>query len=427
MELKNLILLTGFLVLTGKLPAQDSVYVPNIKTPQLILAGNQLGYPILRLNSADQLDLAFDDLDADVKNYSYTFQLYNADWTPALVSEFDYLKGFSQINITEYNLSSIAITKYTHYRARLPDRNCVPIRSGNYVLRVFLNGDTSQVVFTRRFLVVDNQASIGAQLLQPLNPDISRTHQKIQLTVNTRALNVTNAFQQVKVWILQNNRWDNAIHDIQPSFFSGNTLQYNSDDAFIFPGGNEWRWVDLTGNFRYQSERVQRGSYGNSGTELFLKPDGDRSANPYYFYKDFDGKFYIQTTESINPNWQTDYANVHFSFVPENHTPFLDKDVYVFGSLTGYALNDSTKMTFNAEKGAYQLALLLKQGYYNYSYITVDQNNPDRPASFAVTEGNHLETENDYTILVYYRQLGGRSDELVGFTKLNSLTATTTR
>lgn len=267
----------------------------------------------------------------------------------------------------------------------------------------------------------------GLQYLQPFNPDISRTHQKIQLTVNTRSLNVTNAFQQVKVWILQNNRWDNAIHDIQPSFFSGNTLQYNSDDAFIFPGGNEWRWLDLQGNFRYQSERVQRGSYGNSSTELFLKPDGDRSNNPYYFYKDYNGKFYIQTTESINPYWQTDYATVHFSFVPQDHTQYPDKDVYLFGTFTGFAINDSTKMSFNSEKGAYQVSLFLKNGYYNYSYISIDQNSPDKTASFASTEGNHLETENDYTILVYYRQLGGRSDELVGISKLNSLNNTTSK
>jgi Domain of unknown function (DUF5103) len=422
MQMKYLILVAYCAInFTGKLQAQDSVYTTNIKTPQLFMAGSQLAYPILRLNSGDQMELNFDDLDADVKSYSYTFQLYNADWTPALLSEFDYLRGFSQVNISEYNLSSVALTKYTHYRAKLPDRNCVPIRSGNYVLKVFLNGDTSQLAFTRRFLVVDNSANIAAQILQPFNPDISRTHQKIQLTVNTRALNVTNAFQQVKVWILQNNRWDNAIHDIQPSFFSGNTLQYNSDDAFVFPGGNEWRWLDLQGNFHYQSDRVQKGNYGNTSTELFLKPDPDRSGNPYYYYKDYNGKFYIQTTESINPFWQTDYATVRFSFIPADHAAFPDKDVYLFGVFTGFALNDSTKMVFNAEKGVYQSSLFLKQGYYNYSYVTIDRNDPNRAASFTFTEGNHLETENDYTILVYYRQLGGRADELVGITKLNTL------
>ena len=41
--------------------------------------------------------------------------------------------------------------------------------------------------------------------------------------------------------------------------------------------------------------------------------------------------------------------------------------------------------------------------------------------SFDFTEGNTIETENDYTILVYYRVLGGRADQLVGLYRLNSL------
>ena len=239
--MKNLLLIICYATYFAA-NAQEAIYLPNIKTPQLTISGNQLGYPIIRLKSADQLDLTFDDLDADVKSYSYTFQLYNADWTPAILSEFDYMKGYSQIRVADYRLSSIALTKYTHYKAKLPSNDCVPIRSGNYILKVFLNGDTSQLAFTKRFLVVDNSANVVAEYLTPLNPQLSRTHQKIQLKVNTRALNVQSAFDQVKVWILQNNRWDNAIHDIQPSFFSGNILEFNSDDAFVFPGGNEWRW-----------------------------------------------------------------------------------------------------------------------------------------------------------------------------------------
>jgi type 9 secretion system plug protein len=421
--MKNLLLIVfcGFSFICH---AQEAIYSANIKTPQLFVAGNQLGYPVIRLNSADQLELHFDDLDADVKSYSYTFQLYNADWTPAELSAFDFIKGFSQIRISDYRLSSIALTKYTHYQAIFPDRNCIPIRSGNYILKVFLNGDTTQLAFTKRFLVVDNSANIAAQFLQPMNPDVSRSHQKIQLKVNTRALNVSSAFDQVKVWILQNNRWDNAIHDIQPSFFSGNILEYNSDDAFVFPGGNEWRWLDLQGSFHYQSERVLKGNYGNTSTELFIRPDGDRSRAPYYYYKDYNGLFYLQTTESIDPFWQTDYATVRFTYVPADHIPFPDKDVYIFGRLTGYALNDSTKMIFNADKGVYQSSLFLKQGYYNYAYVTVDRNNQNQTTSFEFSEGNHVETENDYTILVYYRQLGGRADELVGITKLNTLTTT---
>jgi hypothetical protein len=411
------------LLLTGQaLFAQspDSIYAAFIRTPQLYMAGNQLGYPILRLNGNDRLELHFDDLDGDVKNYSYTYQLCNADWTPALVSEFDYIRGFSQVRIANYQYSSIALTRYTHYQAVLPDPNCLPVHSGNFLLKVFLDGDTSRLVFTRRMLVQDPKVNIQAQLLQPLNYELANTHQRIQLRVNAAGVNPNNALDQIKVVILQDQRWDNTVHDIKPTFYVNNNLEYNNDNDCVFPAGNEWRWLDLQ-SFRYQSDRIQSANYGKTSTEIMVRPDGDRSRQPYYFYKDYNGSFFIQTTESINPNWQTDYARVRFSFVPPGNIIFPDKDVYLLASFTGGGLNDSTRLVFNPEKGRYEGSFLVKQGYYNYSYVTLDRSDPDKRASFAFTEGNHLETENSYMILVYYRALGARADELVGFTKLNSL------
>ncbi|SRR5579871_123816 len=407
--------------LTGFSQTPDSIYLTSIKTPQLFLRGNQLAYPILPLNGNEQLQLSFDDIDADVKNYYYTYQLCNADWTATQLSGFDFIKGFSQVNISNYRLSSDALVRYTHYTAMIPDQNCIPSRSGNYILKVFLDGDTSKVALTRRFLVVDNRVNVSPQLLQPYNPLISRSHQKLQLNINTRELNIMDPAQQIKVWILQNDRWDNAIHDIPPTFYSGNTVQYNRDEDFVFPGGTEWRWLDLR-SFRYQSDRIQRADYLKESTTIYVKPDVDRSQLPYFYFKDYNGHFFVQTTESINAYWQGDYARVRFSYVPPNNNPFPDKDVYIIGQLTDYSYNDSTHMQFNAERGMYETYLYLKMGYYNYDFVTVDKNDPLKKPSFEITEGNHNETENDYTILIYYRSLSGRADELVGISTLNTVT-----
>ena len=403
-----------------KAQTPDSVYSAAIGTPQLFMAGNQLTYPIIRLNTSDQLELHFDDLEGGVKNYFYTFQLCNEDWTPAAVSEFDYLKGFSQIRIDNYQLSSMSLTRYTHYQAVLPDPNCIPIHSGNYLLKVFLDSDTSKLAFTRRFLVTDAKVRIQAQLLQPLAYEIAHTHQRLQLKLNTAGVNPNNPLDQIRVVILQNYRWDNIVHNIKPTFYINNSLEYNNGDEIVFPGGMEWRWLDLQ-SFRYQSDRVKTATYGKTATEVFLQPDADRSQKAYYFYRDYNGYFFIQTTESINPLYQTDYATVRFSFVPPGNTPFPDKDVYLLAKFTGGGLNDSTRMLFNTERGRYEVSYLLKQGYYSYSYVTIDRSDPDRKASFDFTEGNHQETENDYMILVYYRALGARADELVGISRFNSL------
>jgi len=421
--MKNCIL---FLLLTSLLPATaqipDAVYSPRIKTVLLYPVGNQLAMPVIQLGAVGALELHFDDLDANVKYYSYTYQLCNADWTPAMLSQFDFIRGFSQQRLTTYRLSSVAYTRYTHYQATLPEQNCVPIRSGNYILKVFLNGDTTKLIFTKRMMVVKEASAISAQIQQPFNGQIFRTHQKLQFKVAlNEQLNVVNQFQQIHVVIMQNNRWDNAVTNIRPSFFSRNTLEYNTENDAVFPAGKEWRWLDIR-SFRFQSDRIQSAKYSTAATDIIVKPDADRSPQRFNFFRDNNGMFTIETTENVNPMWQTDYATVHFSFVPANKSTFPDKDVFMVGQLTGYNLDDSAKMIYNTATGAYERSLFLKQGYYDYCYATIDHNDKKRIPSFEFTEGNYWETENNYTILVYYRQLAGRADELVGIATVNSLT-----
>ncbi len=402
--------------------APDSVYMPNIAGTKLFLKGNQLGYPVLTVNGNEQMLLEFDDLDGDVKNYSYTYQLCNADWTPVQVSTFDYIRGFAQNQISDYHFSSVALTHYTHYRVMLPETNSRITLSGNYLLIVYLDNDATKIAFTRRLLVVQTAVSIVAQILQPMNPQVAGTHQKLEFTVNSKSLNISNPFQQLHVVILQNDRWDNAIYMANPSFYSGNNFVYNSDDVPLFPGGNQWRLLDLQ-SFRFQSDRIAKADYLKNGTVINVKPDKDRSGQPYYYYADNNGKYIIQTTDLINVNWQGDYGRVRFFYIPQDNTAIEGKDLYLLGEFTGYKLNDASRMVFNPSSGAYEGSALMKMGLYNYAYVTVNSNDPHPVPSFEITEGNHFETENNYVILVYYRTLGGRSDQLVGIYSLNSLNA----
>jgi hypothetical protein len=161
--------------------------------------------------------------------------------------------------------------------------------------------------------------------------------------------------------------------------------------------------------------------YTNKSTDILVRPDLDRTGQRFNFYRDANGRYYLQPTENVNPLWQSDYASVFFSFVPPGNTPYADKDVFVFGQLSNYDLRDQAKMQYNADKGVYETTLFLKQGYYDYMYVTIDKNDPKRKASFEVTEGNLWESENEYMILVYYRALAGRADQLIGVARLNSL------
>ncbi|MEO5683794.1 MAG: DUF5103 domain-containing protein [Chitinophagaceae bacterium] len=417
---KNSTLLMGLVFIAFMASAQvpDKIYASSIHNVKLNYSGNQLAYPIIKLNGSDQLDLNFDDLNAGVRNYSYTWQLCNADWTKTILTEFDYIKGFTQNRITTYRNSSIALVKYTHYMVTLPEKSCLPSRSGNYLLKVFSDGDTAKVIFTRRVLVIEEKATLGVQIQQPFNGQIFKTYQKLIFTVNLGNVNIINALQQVKVCVLQNNRWDNALMSLKPTFIRQNSLEYNSEDI-VFPGGREWRWLDLR-SFRLQSDRVATATYNTNSTDIFVKPDIDRAPQRLVYYKDYNGMFYNEISENVNYLWQSDFANTHFTFVPAGNQVIADKDVYLFGELTNYGANDKAKMVYNTTKGVYETDLLLKNGYYNYDYVTIDKQGG--PASFDLTEGNLWDTENNYTILVYYRGINGRVDELIGITRINSYT-----
>ncbi len=397
----------------------EMIYSPAIATAQLFQYGNQQQMPIYSLGSGDRLELEFDDLDANYKSYYYTYQLCDYNWNPVNLSPFDYLKGFTQMRITNYRYSSVALTKYTHYQVILPEQNSVPIKSGNYIFKVYQDGDTSKLAFTKRLLVVEVKSAVAATVTQLLGAQNFRTYQKIRFAVNLQeGINAFSAAQQVKAVVIQNNRWDLAQRDIAPTFVRGNLLDYSNENIAQFPGGKEFRWLDLR-SFRLQSERVDHADYGKTYTNIYVAKDIDRSAQRYVYYPDYNGTFNILTWESINPLWQGDYATVRFSFAPPEGKPFAGNNIYIAGSFTGYSTDDKYKMRFNESTGLYEGNVFMKQGYYSYTYMltdgngVIDKTNP--------LEGNYWETENNYTILIYYKAFSDRSDQLIGVAQINSL------
>ncbi|CAN5638666.1 hypothetical protein BH10BAC3_BH10BAC3_10360 [soil metagenome] len=380
--------------------------------------GNQLSLPVIPLNSIEQLELHFDDFQTSSKSYYYTYQLCDANWEPANLSQMDYIKGFSQNRITLYRFSSISFSRYVHYQINLPAANCMPSRSGNYLLKVFTNGDTTNLVFSRKMMVVQDKVTIGAQVLQPFSQNMFKTHQKIVTKVNFGPLDIFNPVQQIRIVVLQNNRWDNAQTATNPTFIRGKEYEYSSEDNFIFEGGKEFRWLDLR-SLRLQSERVRRIDYKDKTYDVYPVPDSVRSPLRYVYYQDLNGRYTIETLEDINPWWQSDYATVHFTFLPNNHDDFSRRQLFLFGEMTGYDTSPANAMQWNEEKKAYEKDVLLKNGYYSYGYVTKDPGN--QPVSFRFTEGTVWDTENQYSILVYYRPFGSRSDEIVGYTEINSL------
>lgn len=420
---RNFILFFLFSAFTASAQMPDHIYKANIQSVKLYKAGDIYSYPVLTLGSTEQLELHFDDMDADIKYYYYSLQLCNADWSPANIQIFDYIRGFQSNRITTYRNSSIVQTRYTHYQAYFPERNSGPTRGGNFLLKVFLNDDTSKLVFTKRFLVINPKASVSAQVMQPFNSNFFRTHQRVQVAVSTASGQI-NTFspQDLKVVVIQNNIWSSSSVIDRPSIFRGNYFEYSDEENTSFPAGKEWRWIDMR-SLRLMSERMEKlvDSDTSKRIDVYVKNDGERNQQIYVYYRDINGIYTIENRDNPNPLWQSDYAWVHFTFIPPGNRAYEGKSIYVFGELTNYEQNETSKMIFNEEKGIYEKALYLKQGFYNYSYVTLtNKKQTGVLPSLENTEGNFWGTENSYMVMVYFRPFGARADELVGFARVNS-------
>ena len=222
--------------------------------------------------------------------------------------------------------------------------------------------------------------------------------------------------------VLQNNIWSSASLIDRPTVFRGNYYEYSDEENTTFAAGKEWRWIDLR-SVRLRSDRVLKivDSDSSDRTDIYVNPDGERRQQLYVYYRDLNGIYTIENRDNANPFWQSEYAWVHFTFAPAGNRPYEGKSVYLFGELTNYSQSDDSRMVFNEEKGVYEKALYLKQGFYNYSYVTLtDKKQVDFASSLENTEGNYWGTENSYTILVYFRPFGARTDELIGFANINS-------
>lgn len=411
-------LLLGLQAFAANTINPDKVYDSSIKTIRVHPMGNALAIPVISLSQMNPLEISFDDLKAKYQNYFYSVELMNADWRSANLSVFDYLQGFNQNRITQYSISSIAIQPYYHYKFTFPNTNCRPTKSGNYIIKVYKDSNPQKVVFTSRFFVVDDQVSILSSIQEPFDGNISKTHQKVQLSVETKKLSF---FQpdQIQVQVIQNYRYNDALRVNAPNFVRGSLLEYNSERDLIFPSGKELRWLDLQ-SFRLKSDRIVNFEATANGTIVNVKPDFSRATTPYFIFKDVNGQFLISNSESIDSDNQNDYATVVFTYVPPNRLPLVGETLYLSGSLTNNVLDETAEMKFNAVTRAYQKSLLLKQGYYSYSYILRDKTAPDPMFDFNETEGDHWETENAYSIFIYYRPPGARHDHLIGFTTIHS-------
>ena len=387
----------------------------SIHTIQLHPLGIEMGNPIMHLCLKDSLLLSFDDLSNNPLNYFYTLIHCNADWTPSELIQSEYLEGFYEEPIVDYQFSNNTIQNYIHYQIVIPSVNLKPILSGNYLLIVFEENQKNKPVLSQRMMIIDEKVTIKGSVKRATDLEHRNYKHEIDFSIHHGGYEIDNPFNDIKPVITQNSRWDNAISSLQAVFVKDDEIVYDYEDENLFDGGNEYRYFDIQ-SLRYLSERLADVSFEADTHRVVLRTDESRRFQRYSgLVQDINGKRLIRIQEGSRNAIEADYALVHFT-LPYEHE-ITHGDLYVFGQISDYGFPDSHRMTYNAEKKCYEANIYLKQGYYNYEYVLnkYEGGNINR-----FIEGTHYQTLNDYHIYIYHRSTGESYDQLIGIQKLTS-------
>ena len=399
---------------TNSFVYENKIYLPNIKTILCYNSNKEQSLPVINLNTSETLNFAFDDLLAGTKNYWYTIEHCTSDWKSSNLSTIDYLESFSDDRIITYRYSTNTTRKYTHYQVSLPNYQIKPKIAGNYLLKVYLDGDLKKPVISQRFYVVDNQFGIMAEVTNSMQVENRNFKQKVNFTIN-HSVPISNPYQDLKAVVMQNFNSNTSQVNTKPSFIKQNQLIYNDLTTNDFWGDNEFRKFDMR-SLRYKGDNVKDIYRDSEAVNIMLFNDGSRNTNAFANQFDENGNYFIRNTDGRDDRTEAEYVGVLFTL--NAPAPTTNGDAYVVGRFNNYTLTSENKLLYDANRKQFYGNILLKQGLYDYEYVWLDKtNNTINSRPF---EGSFFETENSYQIFVYYRKPGARWETLVGFTNMSN-------
>ncbi|MCR4848309.1 MAG: DUF5103 domain-containing protein [Bacteroidales bacterium] len=401
------------------LPCYDLDYKESVRTVLLYADGNQNKDPIIPLNQAQQrLNLSFDLLGAEGDVLNYTFIHCTNDWFPTEIQRQNYATGYDYGRIDDFDFSRNTLVDYVHYRLNFPEADMMPTASGNYLLIVY-GDDLSEenLYFTRRFMVYDEKASIQASVPHYCDEiSLSDTHQQLNISVYMPSIMAGNVQQYANLTIRQNGRWDNAAMGLKPTFVYPDNISYEHHPQTVFEATNQYRRVNFS-NFYFQSENIARIYQTDDYYVVDYAICESRARKPYITYEDIHGEKYVYiANEGRETDTEADYAWLNL-FLRWPY-PLDNTDLYVMGAANNWQFDERNLMHYDYQLGGYLCQMLLKQGYYNFLFVTADRDTGQ--VSTELTEGNLWDTNNLYKIYFYYFNATKGYDELIGYAFVNS-------
>jgi hypothetical protein len=404
--LKKLLFLYLLLVAIISYSQVEKEIIPpyNFKTISFLQNGQNV-IPIFRLG--DSFQFVFDDLYGTEANYFYTITHCDYDWKPSQLAKQEYLNGFDDQRIQDYSNSLTTLQLYSHYKLTFPNRLTQFRVSGNYMIKIL--DDDKNIVFTKKFMLYEELVSVPMQVRRARNVAIVEKKHNIEFSIKSAIINFQSPLQNVKVMLLQNGKFETAITNIKPQFTIGNDLIYRYDKETQFWAGNEFLFFEnkniLAANNTIAKIDSKGGLYN-----AYLYTSQARANSPYTYYPDINGNYIVKNIGRENNEIEADYAWVFFSLSAPAF--YEKKSIYINGMFNNFAIGEENKMDYNAEKGIYEKALLIKQGFTNFQYVIADSNGKIDEEN--AIDGNFFQTEDNYFVLVYYKENNQRYDRIIG-------------
>lgn len=407
------ILILLFIFISATAQVENEVAPPfNIKTVSFF-QNNQNVVPVFPLGSGFQLQ--FDDLFGNEADYYYEIIHCDYNWKPSDIPKNEYLQGFDNQRIQDYTNSFNTLQIYSHYTLSIPNQHTQQLRiSGNYMLKI-LNND-KETVFTRKFILYEDLVTVPIQVKRARTVNNIEYKHNLEFSIKSKTINFQNPLKNVKVMLLQNGKFNSSIKNIPPQYTIGNDLIYKYDSETQYWAGNEFLYFENK-DIKVANNYISRVDASTAIYNAFLYTNNARANFPYSNTEDINGNFVVRNFNSENSAIEADYAWVYFSL----SAPTFNNDnaIYINGMFNNYSLTPEFKMDYNPKKGIYEKALLIKQGFTNFEYVAVNRKGVVDSAN--AIDGNFYQTENDYSILVYYRENTDRYDRVVGKGNANSL------
>jgi hypothetical protein len=383
----------------------------NIKTISFV-QNEQNAIPIFKLGEGFQLQ--FDDLFGNEADYYYEITHCDYNWNPTDIPKSEYLRGFDNQRISNYTNSFNTLQIYSHYRLAIPNQFTQLLISGNYILKILNNN--KEFVFSRKFILYEDIVTVPIQVKRARTVSNLESKHNLEFAIKSSTITFQNPSKNVKVILLQNGQFNDAITNITPQYTIGNDLIYKYDTQTQFWAGNEFLYFENK-DIRAANNNLARVDSNNEIYSSYLYTNNARTNYPYSVTQDINGNFVVKNINANNSEVEADYAWAYFSLSAPTFR--INKDIYINGMFNNYNLTPEYKMDYNEKKGIYEKAVLIKQGFTNFQYTVAD--NKGIIDHENAIDGNFYQTENDYSIMVYYRENTDRYDRAIGKGTANSL------